>query len=352
VSTRTVDWAHGSVTVQSLGGMLGPVVFRVEGREVQPMYAAPWVDSPEAEGMTGIMKGLRGEWPCVPFGMEGPKPGVVAAWAGLDGRETGLPADAGPHGESSNLEWTFTEGAAGEIAMVCVYPAAHPIERVERVVRPDPAGPAVDLTLRVFARRDCRLPIGLHPTFRLPEEDGMAVLEPGPYREIRSFPATVAPGATLFAPDQVFQSLTEVPGVDGGTVDVSRMPRPEGFEELLQIVGASGQFALWNRAEGYRVHLTWDAAHYPSQLLWMSNRGRKEAPWSGRHLALGTEPICAAFDLGTAISAGVNPITRSGVATAHVFRAGEPFETRYRISVSAAKLGGPDNDRPEPDLPP
>lgn len=70
-------------------------------------------------------------------------------------------------------------------------------------------------------------------------------------------------------------------------------------------------------------------------LLWMSNRGRRFAPWNGRHLALGMEPICSAFDLGPQVSAADNPISRAGTPTARRFTAGESFGTTYRIEVEA-----------------
>lgn len=62
------------------------------------------------------------------------------------------------------------------------------------------------------------------------------------------------------------------------------------------------------------------------------------APWNGRHLALGLEPICSAFDLGQQVSAAENPISKRGVPTARSFRAGEQFVTRYRIEVEPAEI--------------
>ncbi|MFY8031393.1 MAG: hypothetical protein ACOVO5_06140, partial [Devosia sp.] len=109
-------------------------------------------------------------------------------------------------------------------------------------------------------------------------------------------------------------------------------------EELVQLLDMPGRAALWNSAEGYRVRLSWNPEHYPSALLWFSNRGRTFAPWNGRHLALGLEPICAAFDLGQQVSAAENPISRRGIATARSFRAGENFITKYRIEVEPADV--------------
>jgi len=99
------------------------------------------------------------------------------------------------------------------------------------------------------------------------------------------------------------------------------------------LTGAGGRCALDNFAEGYRVILEWNAAHFPSLMLWMSNRGRQFAPWNGRHLALGVEPVCAPFDLGTAFANAETPLSRAGIATGVDLQPDMPFTTRYSIRV-------------------
>jgi hypothetical protein len=188
------------------------------------------------------------------------------------------------------------------------------------------------MELRIEIRTDCRLPLGLHPTFRLPVEAQKARIEPGPFAQGRTYPGTVEPSAPLFAIDQSFASLEAVPLRSGGSFDASRVPLPLETEELLQLNGIS-TVALANEAEGYRVRLRWKGEHFPSLLLWFSNRGRKGEPWNGRHTALGMEPICSPFGLGPASARADNPIAASGTPTARDFRAGEVFTTTYRIEA-------------------
>jgi hypothetical protein len=189
--------------------------------------------------------------------------------------------------------------------------------------------------LRIEARAACRLPLGLHPTFRLPPTPGAARLEPGRFDHGITYPATVEPGAALFASNQTFTSLAQVPARNGGVHDAGSLPFGVDVEELLQLNGVDGVAALANVAEGYRVRLRWQPEHFPSLLLWFSNRGRKQYPWSGRHLAVGIEPICSPFGLGIATAIANNPIARGGTPTARAFAAGESFVTRYRIEVEA-----------------
>ncbi|SDB35857.1 hypothetical protein [Bauldia litoralis] len=328
---RGLGWAHGALTVQRLGAMLAPVTFLLaDGRQVSPMQVAPWAGEAGTEDLPGILRKLRGEWPCVPFGYSVPPDGFAPDWAAAI-----RPADPGEeaHGHSSNTDWQWQSAGDGALKLALDYPESSPIARVERTVTPDPDAPAIDCEFRVEVREDCRLPIGLHPVFRLPLAVGGARLEPGRFDHGLTYPSTVEPAAPLFAIDARFDDLEKVPGRFGTVVDASRLPLSTEAEELLQLNGIDGTAALANEAEGYRVRLTWQKEHFPSLLLWYSNAGRKMAPWNGRHIAIGIEPICSPFGLGPPTAQADNPISLSGTPTALAFKAGEPFVTRYRIAA-------------------
>src|SRR6185312_15526587 len=330
---RGLGWRYGTLGVQRLGGMLAPVTFVLpNGRQVSPMHVAPWADEPAAAGLPGILRRLRGEWPCLPYGYAADNAAAPAEWKAV----MGVPVpDEEIHGFSSNHDWRWEEGDDASLRLSIVYPVASPVSHLVRTVTPDPKAPAVDTTMTAYIRTACRLPMGIHATFRLPEAPGSARIEPAPFRVGRSFPGAVEPGKDVFAVDAKFDDLAKVPGAAGGTVDASRVPLPTDTEALLLLLDIGGEVALANTAEGYRVRLSWQQEHFPSLQFWYSNRGRAEPPWNGRHLALGMEPICGAFDMGTNASAGDNPISRSGTATARDFAAGEIFTTRYRISAEA-----------------
>jgi hypothetical protein len=329
---RGLGWQHGALTVQRHGAMLAPLTFLLaDGRQVSPMHVAPWADAPIAATLPGILQRLRGDWPCVPFGYAVDDPTAPPEWAQLNG-----PPEPGEevHGHSSNHPWTWSESDNTSLRLTLDYPSGDPVRRVLRTITPDPNGPAVDISFSIEIQSDCRLPLGLHPTFRLPAVPQGARIEPGPFREGRTYPGTVEPSAPLFAIDQGFSALTDVPKRTGGTFDASRVPLPLETEELLQLNDID-HVALANVAEGYRVKLSWNKDHFPSLLLWMSNRGRKAEPWNGRHTALGMEPICSPFGLGPASARADNPIARSGTPTARDFKAGDVFTTHYRIEAEA-----------------
>lgn len=329
---RGLGWKFGALTVQRHAAMLAPLTFVLaDGRQVSPLHIAPWAEEPVAATLPGILQRLRGDWPCVPFGYAVEDPTAPPDWARLNG-----PAEPGEeiHGHSSNHPWDWDESDDRTLRLVLDYPAGSPVKRVRRTVTPDPAAPAVDITFTIEIDTACRLPLGIHPTFRLPTTSGGARIEPGPFHEGRTFPGTVEPSAPLLAIDRGFTSLAAVPARAGGTADVSRVPLAVDTEELVQLNGIS-TVALANEVESYRVRLSWNGEHFPSLLLWMSNRGRKQAPWSSRHAALGMEPICSPFGLGPASARADNPMAKSGTPTARDFAAGEIFTTHYRIEAEA-----------------
>ena len=130
---RSIAWEHGCIAVQSLAGMLGPATFLLRyGRQAQPLQVAPWTFEPEASSLPPILRRLRGEWPCVPFGGDAVRdlpPGWSASGETISGDEPF-------HGRSSNEEWRFLDAPEGTVALAIDYPESHPIRSlVRRVTR-------------------------------------------------------------------------------------------------------------------------------------------------------------------------------------------------------------------------
>lgn len=334
-SSRAITWNHGVVSVDSLGGMLGPTLFILsDGRQVAPFQVAPWANEALDDDVPNVLRRLRGEWACVPFGGDADRP-PRGGWPGSTAEGT---VDRLPHGYGSNHHWTFGEASPAGISLSIDYPETHPIRSLERRVMPDPKAAALDFELAVNVRSNCTLPFGLHPTFRLPGTPGAMRIEVGDEISGATYPHDVDT-SSIFETEQVATPWHDVQLRNGSSLDVSAIPLRQNTEDLLQLLDMPGHAALWNTAEGYRARLIWNKDHCPSALLWFSNRGRSFAPWNGRHLALGLEPICSAFDLGPQIGASDNPINQRGIATARRFTAGERFVTRYRVEVEAAPRG-------------
>ncbi|MFS2021412.1 hypothetical protein ACEN88_33200, partial [Massilia sp. CT11-108] len=66
---------------------------------------------------------------------------------------TRAPEDAWDHGFAANHHWRCVSASDTRIRLAIDYPAGSPIEHIEREIAADPHAPAVDITLRVWARR-------------------------------------------------------------------------------------------------------------------------------------------------------------------------------------------------------
>lgn len=326
-------WRYGLLSLQRRGGMLGPLTFIVAGdRQVSPLYLAPWAAQESRPALPEVLKSLRGEWPCVPFGSYRPKEGFPADWAAVIGSNQG---EKYQHGFSSNVDWHWSKITPVEIELTCRYPEESDIEELIRRVVPVPDCPAVDLELVIKTRRRTRLPVGLHFTFCKPQTGAM--LRPGMFRDAWTSPGPPYESIQAFAPNCRFHDLQRVPARGGGHLDATRFPLAVEAEDLIQLNGVNGRFDLDLQGVHCRVTLEWNPEHFPSVLLWISNRGLRTPPWNGQHVALGIEPVCSAFGLGLEATRNDNPLSRTGVDTAIDFEPGMPFRTRYRISASDHK---------------
>ena len=325
-------WAHGELTVRAIGGMIAPVDFELgDGRRISPLHVAPWAGeaasgddgSDGGEALPPLLAGLRGEWPCLPYGPARIPANLPAGW------QAQAPHDAWDHGYCANHRWQLVEQSATQLVLAIDLPDSEAVARLERRIRVDPDAPSISVELRITARRDARLPFALHPTFVVPEE-GVDIVGGG-YGAVHTYPMPAEPGVSRLQPNRCAPSLAALPVDGGGTLDLTHLPLPFKTEELLQLADCRPPFVLRYAAAGAEVVLDWDVAELPDALLWISNGGRAQAPWSGRHYALGIEPDNSCFDLTrVATPPADHPLaTRRGIA----LEAGRELRIAYRLSA-------------------
>jgi hypothetical protein len=321
--SRTLHWPHGRAELQRLGGMLAPVVFRADGaRDFAPMQVAPWADESGADALPGILRRLRGEWPCVPFGRCDRPAGLPEGWGERD------PGDHWGHGYAAHHDWQWIDTDDPLTLALQIEPPA-PLRRLTRTVRARADAPALELTLAIEVQQACTLPIALHPTLRL--NAGAARLQLPAHCGGVTYPVPAEPGISRLAPDRSFADLAAVPLATGGTLDLSRFPLPIDTEELLQLHALDAPVVLHYLDAGWALQIDWDHALLPDLMLWVSHRGRRHAPWNGRHLALGVEPVNGPFDLGRVADApgGHLLANRGGLSLAP----GAPLRIAYRLAA-------------------
>ena len=89
------SWRIASDRVEAFltetGGMLGPVTFDRKGRKIQPLSVAPWHGEKLDRATPSVLKVLRGDFFCMPFGANAtPYKGEIHP----------------PHGETANARWS------------------------------------------------------------------------------------------------------------------------------------------------------------------------------------------------------------------------------------------------------
>ena len=139
-------------------------------------------------------------------------------------------------------------------------------------------------------------------------------------------PAPSSLGAALFAPDHRFA----IPRRGAGPRRRQRGCRRRAVRRRHRGAAAARRAPTAGRARQPRRRLSGDAdladgAFPEPAAVVLAIAAAQAAPWNGRHLALGIEPICSPFGLGPATARADNPLARSGVPTALDFSARPAF---------------------------
>ena len=322
--------AEAFVTVE--GGHTGPVRYRLPGpdgaRWVAPGHVAPWADEPLGPDVPPMLRLLRGDFFCLPFG-EAP----------------GHP----PHGETANAGWTLGRiGRDGDAVALHAHLALtlQPGRVEKRVTLRD--GHAAVYARHVVTGAAGRMPLGHHAMLRFPDAEGSGLVAVSPFLAGHVAPApmeTVATGgASALRPGAAFSRLDAVPLASGGTADLTRYPARRGFEDLVLLASDPARPFAWTAVTFPGERYVWFALKNPRVLratvLWHSNGGRVSAPWNGRHVnVLGLEEVTGFFHLGLPASARPNALAAAGVPTAVDLAAADPLDVRYVTAVAAVPAG-------------
>jgi hypothetical protein len=316
------------------GGHLGPVHFKTVRGVIQPFSVAPWFPRAIAPDMPGVLRNLRGDFFCLPFG------GNATPWRG----------EHHPvHGETAEACWRLvgrvqSNGATELIARLRTQVRPGVITKRVRLV----PGQTVLYCSHEIAGMDGPMCLGHHAMLRFPDHAGAGRIACSGFRFGQVLPAQFENpahgGYSSLRPGAIFRDLRRVPREAGGYADLTRYPAREGFEDLVLLATRSSGPLAWVAVtfpgEGY----LWFALKNPKQLVstlfWHSNGGRHYPPWNGRHRrVLGLEDVTAFFDLGLAASARPNPLSRRGVPTTLTLRPGRPLRIPYVMGVTAIPRG-------------
>lgn len=303
------------------GGHLAPVSFRLGRRWVQPYALAPWQPDGIDASFPPVLKVLRGDYFCFPFG--------------------GGKGIKDIHGETANAAWTLAQEGSGRLVLDLQSTA--PRCQVRKILSIKEGHRAVYQEHLIDGLQG-RYNFGHHAILEFPAAGGPFHVNVSPFKfgsvkpEPFSDPLQREYGALKTGAR--FRSLEKVALATGGTADLTRYPARQGFEDLIMVSSRSGDLA-WTAAtlDGYIWISLKDPRVLPSTLFWISNGGRHADPWNGRHLRrLGLEEVCGHFCDGLEESRK-DRLRAQGIPTTAYFKAKEPKSVRVIHLVHPVPAG-------------
>lgn len=307
-----------SLGVTEVGGHLSDVTFRFrDGRNVSPMHTAPWHDEPLPADTPPMMRMLRGDFFCAPFGASDVIGGDL-------------------HGPSANGHWSLTASEPDRI--VVALDATILGATLTKHVSLHP-GQTMVYERHTFTGGDGRIPVAHHAMLRAGHKLKLGF---APHRFAGTPPEAVEvppAGRSLLAYPQEFTDLTSAEAADGRKVDLTTYPTEHGYEDVWMLSSEPNRPFAWTAATSAEEGWVWFSLKnphvLPSTVVWMSNGGRNDAPWSGRHdRVIGLEEGCTYFGQGHAASIAPNPIADRGIATAVTLRPDAPLAISYAFGLA------------------
>jgi hypothetical protein len=297
---------HASVTVQ--GGHL-TASFDTGMGEVDPFYIAPWWHEMLEHDTPGVLQMLRGDFFCFPFG---------------GGEDKKRNITYPPHGHTACDPWDFLalrqEGPESSLVLTMELATGGKITKTITLRKDEPVI-YLDHTIEGFTGD---MPLGYHPTLKLPDETGAGIIDMTPpvigYTTPEPFENPKTGGYSYLKTGVEIKNREAVPTIDGQSIDLTRYPTPEGYEDLAYFVTDQAPEVTFTSvsvpAYGYLYFQLKNPRVLGQTLFWMSNGGRHYPPWSGRvRSVLGAEEITSFFHYGIQRSVEPNPVSDAGHTT-------------------------------------
>ena len=332
------SWRLASSSVEAfvteLGGHLGPITFDRKGRKLQSYSVAPWAEEQTDPALPPILKVLRGDFFCLPFG----------------GNATPFGAERHPvHGETANARWQFRslETKAGRSCLhLSLKTKVRPGQVDKRIWVVD--GQNTVYSQHVVTGMSGPMNLGHHAMLKFPDSPGSGFVSTSRFVYGQVFPqAFELPenrGYSWLKPGAEFKSLEKVPTQSGQTADLTLYPARRGFEDLVMLVSDAKAPFAWTAVSFPKERYVWFALKDPCVLretvFWLSNGGRHYPPWNSRHInVMGLEEVTSYFHLGLAESARRNPISRKGFPTCLALNPNKPLVVPYIMGMADIPAG-------------
>ena len=208
-----------ALAVTQTAGHLAPVTFNLGALQAKPYSLSPWTPSQADAGLPALLRYLRGDFLCLPFG--GQKQGP-------------------PHGDPANADWQLV--AQTERKLVLKQQTTDTGAHVTKTLSLEPGQHAVYCE-HLIENLEGTWNYGNHPVLDLSSVPaGAARVATSAFRFGSVYPGEFSNPASgeagALRPSAQFTSLKSVAMKDGTFTDLSRYPARPGNDDLIMLVNA------------------------------------------------------------------------------------------------------------------
>ena len=316
------DRVEAHVTVQ--GGHLTATF----NDSISPFFTAPWWNEADIGDIDQIIKVLRGDFFCLPFG---------ANTEPYENRKHPI------HGKTCNDCWDYVglDDRDGAKALRLRMDLGADGGTVEKIIRLRDGEPLI-YSEHIVTGFEGKSPAGHHAILQFPREPGSGIVDmtepvtgfttPSPIED------SAMGGYCLLKPGQEISDRTKVPCRDGSTADLTRYPTQKGYEDVVLFISDTSKQFVFTAAsfprQGYLYFQLKDPRVLPQTLFWLSNGGRHYAPWNGRLSGvLGMEEIAGFYHYGIKESVEPNFLQERGFTPFVEFKKARPSSIKVIVGL-------------------
>lgn len=300
---RTLRLKNSSVEVGILEdcGHLFPIRFFFDTKVIEPMHIAPWVSEELDSPTSPMLKYLRGDFFCAPFGA------------------SDLLADeTRPHGSSANDKWDAIHIDDSSIKLELSKKISG-AELIKEICIQE--NETVIYQKHTFIGGEGLLPVGHHAMLKIPSKAFISFSDfdfagtpPQPIETKSNL------GRSILKYPQQFSHLTNIKRFDNGAIDVSFYPFDTNHEDLYMLISKKDIPFGWSAVSCPEAGWLWysikNINSLPNTVIWLSNGGRYFPPFSSRHKnVIGVEETASFFHLGHKASVDNNFLNEKGFKT-------------------------------------
>ena len=317
------------------GGHMAPVTFFRNSRTpIEPYHITPW----QGEGLSiqePVLRTLRGDFFCMPFGTRCVDKGVTHS----------------THGEPATSTWggAGVEQAGGVTQIAALMSSSTLKGRISKSISLVSGQNAVYIR-HVLEGYDVRVPLGHHATLPGSEQPDSLLIATSPvqFGRVNPRPQNTFEGGgeyNALLGGATFRSINKVPTVwkEMPFDTCAAFPRRRGFCDIIQVYNKLTGEPAWvtavNPSRGWLWFSLKDPAVLPSTVFWMENYGRHANPWNGRNCCLGLEDVCSYFTKGLPYSAKKNDLNKAGIRTTIKLSPRRPTAVNYIQGVTRIPRG-------------